>query len=286
MLQQLRRDADYPAIVRTGERLIESNVHRLHRGAGADSAINRILQHWRILTFRRKAQYFNLVANLDGHPLPGLAIKSLLLILDEKGDAGFLVNDSAGQFYSMTKSALRGELQQAADGLRWNIKRICRCGLLDHQIRLARHEQSEAPQLPQPVEQRGADASDFDYAFDQFLRVGDGQLPRVGGKPFPAYHQFDQKTLGLFLKPHRAHSADDFDELTVLAAADQLLEGNRFCRGHGPLAQHLHGSWDHDRSVFTSAGLAFNFHQLARLQRGPIGHLLEIDTGRLILNKA
>src|ERR1035441_6280010 len=210
MLQQLRRDAAAPAIVRTGERLIESNVHRLPRGTVADSAINRILQHWCVLAFRRKAQYFNLVANLDGHPLPSLAIKSLLLILDEKGDAGFLVNDSASQFYAMTKSALRGELQQAADGLRWNIKRICRCGLLNHQIRLARHEQAEAPQLPQPVEQCGADASHFDHALDQFLRVRDGQLQPVGGKPFPAYHQFDQKTLGLFLTPHMSPTERGF----------------------------------------------------------------------------
>src|ERR1035437_1921478 len=286
VLQQLRRDLDQSAIVVAGERLIESDVHGFHRGGGADLAIHHILQHRRVLALSRIAQDFYLVADLDGRTLSSLAIKSLFLILDEKGDPGFLVHHGARHLYPVAECALGRKLQQAADPLRGDIKWVRRGGLLNHQIRLTRDKQPEAEQLPQPVKQRGANAPHFDHALDQFLRVGDGQLPRVGGKPFAANHQLDQVAPRLLLKPHGADGAADFNKLTVLAAADQLLEGYRFRRGQGPLAQHFYRARDHDRSVFTSTGPALNFHQLAGTQHQPVGYILQVDAGRLVLNEA
>ena len=140
--------------------------------------------------------------------------------------------------------------------------------------------------MPQPVEQRGADAPDFDHALDQFLRIGDGELPGVGGKPLAAQGQVNQVVLRLLLEPHGADSADHLDELAVLAAADQLLGGRRLRRGHDPLPQHLDRSWDHDGRVFTGAGLPLNLNQLTGQQRRAVGHLIQIDAGRFILHKS
>ena len=137
------------------------------------------------------------------------------------------------------------------------------------------------------VEQRDANALNFDHAVHEFFRLLRGNLSGVGGESFAVRHNVNPILPRCLVKADGAHDAPHLDKLAVLLAADQLLAGNRFCVGQVCLPNHFYGSGNDDWRVLTWTGYALDLHPLARRQGRHVGvQGAKINAGRIVLNKS
>src|SRR6266850_426160 len=108
------------------ESLIEIDLRDRRRDAGADLVVKGILEDRCVLAFGWESKDFNTIAYGQRSSLFALNEQSAVQVLNKQAGSQTLVNDRAGDLDAMAICALWSKLQQAANGLSWNGKRICR----------------------------------------------------------------------------------------------------------------------------------------------------------------
>ena len=121
--------------------LVAGNFIRPRRLPRADFLVEGILKKWRVFTLRWESEHFNLITELQRIFLARLDEKPKVAVLDVERSAWLLINHSPSHFDSMTVTALRSELQQAADVSHWNRRGLDWRGFFNRQILGPRHQQ-------------------------------------------------------------------------------------------------------------------------------------------------